>query len=81
MYVFSRDSYIGEASTSLEHDENRETPEQGSLVSAIPSGIQVVLVVCTVLQVFPRPHNRSPGSLEWFLCKTTFPGGFVPSGS
>ena len=29
MYVFSRDSYICEASTSLQHDENRETPEQG----------------------------------------------------
>ena len=33
MYVFSRDSYIGEASTGLELDENRETPEQGSLIS------------------------------------------------
>ena len=79
MYVFSRDSYIGEASTGLELDENRETPEQGSLISAIPRPIQVVLVCYTTLQVFPRPPNVSPASLELFLSKTTIPAGFVPS--
>ena len=79
MYVFSRDSYIGEASTGLELDENRETPEQGSLISAIPRPIQVILVCYTILQVFPRPPNVSPASLELFLSKTTIPAGFVPS--
>ena len=79
MYVFSGDSYICETSTSLEDDENRESPEQGSLVSAIPSGIQVILMVYTVLQVLPRPHTVSPDGQEWFLCKTTFPRGLLPS--
>ena len=81
MYVFSRDSYIREASTGLELDENRETPEQGSLISAIPRPIQVILVCYTTLQVFPRPPNVSPASLELFLSKTTIPAGFVPSTS
>ena len=79
MYVFSRDSYIGEASTGLELDENRETPEQGSLISAISRPIQVILVCYTTLQVFPRPPNVSPASVELFLSKTTIPAGFVPS--
>ena len=77
MYVFSRDSYIGEASTGLEFDENWETPEQGSLISAIPRPIQVILVCYTTLQVFPRPPNVSPASLELFLSKTTIPAGLI----
>ena len=79
MYVFSGLSYICEIYTSLEDDENRETPEQGSLVSVIPTGIRLILVVCTVLQVLPRPQNVSPGGLEWFLWKTRSPRGFVLS--
>ena len=80
MYVFSRDSYIGETCTGLDHDENRETPEQGSLISALPRAIQVILVWSTGLQVFPGPKNVSPASLESFLCETRIPAGFVPSG-
>ena len=80
MYVFSRDSYIGETCTGLDHDENRETPEQGSLISALPRAIQVILVWSAGLLVFPGPKNVSPASLESFLCKTRIPAGFVPSG-
>ena len=80
MYVFSRDSYIGETCTGLEHDENRETPEQGSLISALPRAIQVILVLSMGLQVFPGPKNVSPASLESFLCEIRIPAGFVPSG-
>ena len=79
MYVFSRDSYIGETCTGLDHDENRETPEQGSLISALPRAIQVILVWSMGLQVFPGPKNVSPASLESFLCETRIPAGFVPS--
>ena len=71
MYVFSRDSYIGETCTGLEHDENRETPEQGSLISALPRAIQVILVLSMCLQVFPGPKNVS-GQLRVVR--------FVPSG-
>ena len=60
MYVFSRDSYIGETCTGLEHDENREMPEQGSLISALPRAIQVILVCLQGPKVFPRSRKTIP---------------------